>query len=349
MAPKSSKSASSRRGSVYDYDAPRKEKLEWWRDENGDFVEAGRLRVIHFPNPSGKDPGQDNFSFHEDHFQQWALPHELVTQLPRELLERTRDWSMAGAALCTALESIGVTVGDAMGYAYPDKSRMHSYRRDELKPTKAGAEASPITSPMSPMGSPILPVTQMPASAFKNGDYKTGPPFTFPKPAMGMESPPFTPLDTTACATPALQERANAVLPDMARLTTNLNNQLILSPVATPEVLKARFDDFNPDSWEFYLTRWEWKMDDLKYRFRCLKGFGRVIDVLMIEMRVGGKPAPTDFQAWWAKGKAMVAKYEARVKETEAPKLEDVQAQWIDAWAQRNGFAVGSANESCDQ
>lgn len=184
---------------------------------------------------SSGDYGMENFSYDDKYIQPFLLPDDLRhAHLPAQVKEYAVDWGFAGAALDTAIERMGKLKGEAYKRGWPDKSHSHISRTHwSQSPTVSGAESWQASSPTSPTDLPQAspPLHEESTVAVVEPDTKylleKG---MFFKPPMGMESPPFTPVNSQAPSTPANpSEGVRATLPDLPKV----NTQLTLSPTAT--------------------------------------------------------------------------------------------------------------------
>ncbi|KAF2766606.1 hypothetical protein EJ03DRAFT_353856 [Teratosphaeria nubilosa] len=170
------------------------------------------------------DYGTDNFSYDADHIRHFELPSDIAPHLDPELLARTHEWIMAGAALMTALARIRESCAKAVHSAFPHKSGnalKHlsvsnttesskvciSRRPSAADSVMVGSDdddnTPPDSFPDTPVSSPSTPNlawwTILPdKDALIKGISQAGMDGTRPIEIAGMESPPFTPWDTKA-------------------------------------------------------------------------------------------------------------------------------------------------------
>lgn len=276
---------------------------------------------------SSQDYGMGNFSYDDKHLVDWQMPDTISTQhLPTQIRERTDDWTTSGAALDTALERIDHLKADAMYRGWPDKKHTHLQVRHWPSPTGPGAQSPAI-------GSPISPVATLPDS-LANADFSL--PFNHKPfaahPPMGMESPPFTPINApTTPLNPV--EGGPATLPDLSKLNTQLSPGSIPAHAAgsdTPSTMastpmSAIFDEH---AWETYCNQVKAEHSDIRYNaLSRFKGTARDIDNLTREYAHLGEYAQTMklFKLWWDGQRVKVKLYEDKVKSLEMPNEEQAK------------------------
>lgn len=281
---------------------------------------------------SSQDYGIGNFSYDDKHLSEWQMPDAVSGQhLPTQLRERADDWSLSGAALDTALERIEHLKGEAMYRGWPDKKHTHLQVRHWPSPTGPGAQSPTV-------GSPISPVSTLPDSLEKSD-------FTLPmahkpfgsamlaRPPMGMESPPFTPINApTTPLNPV--EGGPATLPDLAKLNTQLSPGGLASPPTTgtdtpstmgPTPMTAIFDEH---AWETYTNQVKAEHSDIRLNaLSRFKGTARDIDNLSREYSHLSEYAQNMklFKLWWDGQRAKVKLYEDKVKSLELPNQEQAK------------------------
>ena len=233
----------------------------------------------------------ENFSYDPEYMTLWSIPMGLLERLPSCLVQVSKNWQKAGAALCTALERAEEFHGKAAMKAYPNGSRRTSEQ------AVVGAE-KPIDSPTM-----MLP------------------------PPLGMESPPYTPFDSFGCTTPLDTNLYMQKGLDFARVNHKLSPLSLpgdLYPVRTIE------DGFNEVSWEHYCEDYESQIKDCKIALQRIKGYGKTINILLIEQRQILKPevklAIMEYDKWWASMKPHTQSYEERVRFLELPTLGEATA-----------------------
>lgn len=315
----------------------------WAKTEKSHQIYLDNPRKVTIPG----DHGVDNFSYDNAHIKQWLMPADLAKRLPKELLAWVEDWQKAGAALCTALDRIQELYNNAMSHAYPDKSRNPLARRgSSQQQAVVGAESPTSIAPLSPTptypANPILLDKAALMNLLQQQQQQQRP----AKQIMGMETPPFSPVDSVTCATPvSYDQKTKDVLPDLARI----NSQL--SPLNIPEALTPVSPiGFDENSWEYYLKRFKQEKKDNKECLSRIKGYGKRIDILHLELSRELKPeillAVMDFGKWWQSAKPKVSKYEERVKSLAKPKLAYVNIEWDMIRARQLGQAHSGVLES---
>jgi hypothetical protein len=281
---------------------------------------------------SSQDYGIGNFSYDDKHLADWKMPDAIsAMRLPAQLRDKADDWSTSGAALDTALERIELLKADAMYRGWPDKKHAHLQVRHWPSPTGPGAQSPAI-------GSPLSPAISLPDSLEKadfalhlaHRGFGTGMPA---RPPMGMESPPFTPINAPATPlNPA--EGAVATLPDLSKINTQLSPASgVTSPVtgaSTPSVLaqdpmSARFDEH---AWETYSNQCKAEYSDIRSNaLSRLKGTARDMDSLSREYSHLGEFAEAlkTFKLWWDGQRPKAKLYEDKVKGLEMPTEEQAK------------------------
>ncbi|KAK5114787.1 hypothetical protein LTR85_010100 [Meristemomyces frigidus] len=302
------------------------------------------------------DYAMDNFAYDEAHLQQWQMPSGLDKRLPAELLANTKDWQKAGAALCTSLDRTHELYKGAMYYAYPDKSNNPFSRRPSANgQAVVGASRSPMsTTPQISMPTPILPATIASleklalTQSLQQQQEQASPEVNQ---VIGMETPPFSPIDSGACATPLSsfdsKTQEKLVLPDLARINSKLSPSQSPMEALTPVVSGP---DFDVNSWEFYLGKYDHEMTDAKECLHRFNGYGKKIEILLIELKPELKPeiklAVIEFAKWYESLKPKVRSCAERVKSLDVPKLEYVSFEWEMARARSMGLAHDGVLES---
>jgi len=198
-----------------------------------------------------------------------------------------------------------------------------------------GAQSFPVDSPISP--SPLSPITMAQMENLTMTDSRTQQTHAMP---MGMESPPYTPLDSKACSTPEYYThgKPETALPDLARINSELSPlSLALEPL-TP--VSPGFDE---KSWDHYLKHFDEHIRDNKFALSRVKGYIRSIDLLLRELAPLMKPEIVlmlmDYKKWWDEMKTKVSTLDERVKSLEVPNLRYVTIEWDIARADSMGVA----------
>lgn len=331
--------------------------------------EHGRTRS---PNTSN-DFGVENFSYDDKYLAPFVMPKDLAShdRLPDQLKLFVTNWGCAGAAIDTAIERITKLRAEAVTRGWPDKSQTNHLSRTHWRytgnsPAISGAESPPLSSPMSP--APALPPALVPlasapsltAPELKRPTSAAMPPMPA-NPPMGMESPPFTPVNSQAPTTPANPaDGVRATLPDLSKINTQLtpsatagaispssastaNSSPLLGAVApstgtstpippksSPGPSTTTANAFDENAWETYIRQYRAELTDLQksalYRFT---GHAHNVNTLLREFH--GMPEFAEgvkhFQPWWDGIKELTKKYEEKVKATEMPDLEKVKLE----------------------
>ncbi|KAF2159411.1 hypothetical protein M409DRAFT_60874 [Zasmidium cellare ATCC 36951] len=270
------------------------------------------------------DNGMENFSYDPEHLTIWQMPDHLCERLPQQLGDAVKDWEYAGAAVCTALERIKKLDQQAIYRGYPDKSKHHLSRHtSNQSPAVVGADTPPMSSPDSPtpsMSSSILPLEKLSFEGLPQR--RTNIP--------GMESPPFTPLDSKACPTPVMpttQKDTHAgAMPDASQLARQLSP---LSIITTDSSISLPPPAFDENAWETYLSAFKAELADCKeHAWPRFRGYGYTVDRMRVELGQGQEAEHRDvmreFQEWWGEMKLKVGEYEREVREWEVPRIEVV-------------------------
>lgn len=286
---------------------------------------------------SPSDYGVDNFSYDKAHVEKWTIPGEVLKPLPLEIQKAAVEWQYAGAALCTALDRIKKLDDESVYRGYPEPemsthphlSRRMSSAQWSCPSTGAGIDTPPMSSPGSsaPASFAGLPPSLLPhEQSLYNG-------FPQRQVVMGMESPPFTPVDSQTCPTPDFTQSmpfaANA-MPDVNALTRQLSPLSMRDrgeSVSSSQYSSASFDE---SAWDVYLNTFKAEMVDIRsHALPRLKGLGSTIDKLSVEYTRDDKfkTAIEDFNAWWTKNKGQAVQWEERVRILELPSLDHMRKE----------------------
>ncbi|EGP88794.1 uncharacterized protein MYCGRDRAFT_108594 [Zymoseptoria tritici IPO323] len=291
----------------------------------------------------GEDYGLDNFSYDHTHVPKWQLPHDIMEHLPDILRTTAKDWQLSGAAVNTALDRIKVLEAECITRGYPDKTFVNSLSRrvSDLSPSTAPGAANADTPPMY---SPVI--ASLGHSNFPNYNDSHDNKKSFDgippqqQQIMGMESPPFTPLDSQTCSTPEMisptSSMAPPAVPDPHALTRQISTISTRSrnDSAASSFNKSFKDSavaaFDERAWDIYIGSYEAELVDIKtVSMPRLRGQGILLERYSAELirEPQWKAAITDFMAWFATMKPMVADYDRQVKELELPSLEYVRLE----------------------
>ncbi|KAK1073137.1 peptidyl-prolyl cis-trans isomerase Pin1 [Friedmanniomyces endolithicus] len=271
----------------------------------------------------------ENFSYLPSHLDAWAAPAGLLESLlggndgTREVVETTRVWQKAAAALTTALERTEEFARGARAAAYPRGILIHSSTQN--------VSPAPKTTRSDPD-----PFTKLPPSVLSQ--------------EIGMESPPYTPFDTPTtlvCPTPLTNTNTDdnsSPHQHSAVDPSSLRDQL--SPLSIgEEYYPARPDCEGLDevSWEYFLERHGAFVLDCHVALQRVRGYAGRIDVLLLEegeqrrMRMrasgdavrdrGGVGPVGEFGKWWAVMRVRGEGLAEKVRGLEAPSLMAVVAR----------------------
>ncbi|KAF2721509.1 hypothetical protein K431DRAFT_196869, partial [Polychaeton citri CBS 116435] len=262
------------------------------------------------------DYGVENFSYDETHLDEWQMPEGLIEDLPTELKQRIDDWQAAGAAVCTALERIQKLYTESLYRGWPERRLSHLSRRTS---SMSSSQASPFLPP-SMMGTSDR-IAPSPLALAISQQMRS--------PPLGMESPPFTPLDSNCPGTPTNWTDSKSIPPppDLTRIKPELSpiscrRDSTLSTTCAPI--------FDENAWETYLNTFRAELDDIRvHAIVRLKGYGYTVDKLRVESGSDAefKDAVDRFTEWWLMMKEKVRSYDARVKELEEPDLDFVKME----------------------
>lgn len=307
----------------------------------------------------GEDFGPDNFTYDPETLSRWQLPNHLaVENLPKALYEASKDMTLAGAAIDTALERIQGLFGEAASHAFPAFTHDHLFKRvSEQCPSRESASQPPslqwsVLTPAStpamssrscdPPSSPTKPDTSI-EDMVKNVRHPNQLPDAITsKP--GMESPPFTPITRSgpdsgsgACS-PAmlLHDQVNTVtIPDFVQLSAQLSPLISPSSYSFPSTFDA--PDTQPDilAWSTYLSACQAELNSLRASdLPRLRGHAYTVQKLLFEMRAQPPKDLTwsfaetivSFAAWWNEAQNLSQDREQAAASLQLPKLEDVVA-----------------------
>ncbi|TKA25108.1 hypothetical protein B0A50_06173 [Salinomyces thailandicus] len=266
----------------------------------------------------------DNFSYDPQHMKTFRMPDGLDARLPAPLRPLVHDWQKASAALCTALDRTEETSRHAVEYAYPDTSS------NPLSPisrrSSAQASSGATSNPPSTMSPPSMAALEKLAVDHPRKQA------CMPPQAVGMETPPFSPIDSGGYGTPASYttdtHAAREGLPDLARLNTQLTPLSSFNSTTSPSAAAAPGAHFDNKSWEYFLGRFDNEVRDNREALNRVHGYARRIDVERMELARELKPevklAMMEFGQWWMQVKPQVSGLQERFRALEAPTLEEV-------------------------
>jgi len=308
----------------------------WQKDEKSHklYLKGGERKYSSLSSKA--DYGPDNFSYDNAHLVQWLMPDDILLLIPKlipaDLGEKVKDWSKAGAALCTALDRIDVTYKQAMFYAYPNPARKSIVRRISGPSAVVSAETPPISGFATP------------ADVHSDGPYgrslliQTFPQALLNKPEIGMESPPPSVLDSGVASPMTLPEDYKGVLPDLAKINREFVG--LPSPETLTPVTGAGYDQ---NSWETFNGAYDKLLKDCQESFKRFDGYAKVVEVQCKELHICGGPFTKEaiaiFAQWWDGMKHEVSKYEKRVLSLTMPNLEHVTFEYEIFRSKSNGRA----------
>ncbi|GAB1726459.1 hypothetical protein NU195Hw_g6664t1 [Hortaea werneckii] len=281
----------------------------------------------------------DNFSYDPQYLDAFKLPNGLDQRLPDQLRREVHNWQKAGAALYTAIIRTKDSGMRAVEYAYPDATTHNPAWALSRRPSAQASEGASATSSTTGLASPpaISPEGLKPLDTLAPG--------TLPKQAglpdtsMGMETPPFSPIDSGANASPvtgptAILPKSKPDVPDLAKLNIQLTPYTTLnsdsaSTSATPNsAITATKPPFNDKSWEYFLGKFENELRDTKIALQRFTGYAKKIEVEKMELESDFTPeivlVMTEFKEWWKKTGPQVSKFTHEVDCFELPTLEDL-------------------------
>ncbi|KAK3114938.1 hypothetical protein LTR53_006205 [Teratosphaeriaceae sp. CCFEE 6253] len=239
----------------------------------------------------------ENFSYDPAHMAPWTAPRGLLERQPAGLVEITRDWQKSCAAVLTALE------------------------RAEAFSRKAAQSAYPQDGPRRNADQPVPDTEEPVASPFDSPIMKLPPP-------MGMESPPYTPIDSFNPTTPWPTESTPHPNPmNLHRIPLELSP---LSPPSDKYPFRESDPGFNQIFWEHFREQLAELINDCGVALQRVRGYGRRIGVLLVEQREVLTPevklGVMEYDRWWSGVGPRVEGLGARVEMLEVPRLNEVTA-----------------------
>ncbi|KAI5357059.1 hypothetical protein Slin15195_G053010 [Septoria linicola] len=293
----------------------------------------------------GADSNHEKYSYDDLHLKQWPIPEDILSQLPPEVKRAAQEWKYTGAAVCTALERISKLDDESLHRGYPEKTLTHLSRRPSVQSqTLMGPQTPPMSSPPSPGPMAIAASGMRLEKLNQFSQYQL----------VGMESPPFTPVNTGACPTPDAQTNMTAsTAPDLQALSQQLSPLSIAtsradsgvgSSVAQSDGFSSSFGStfssissnqssatFDEAAWETFLKAYDAELFDIRtHSGPRLKGAGYTIDKARVEWgsdKNHDKTALAKFNEWWSNMKVEMAKYDDKIRELEAPNIDTVRAE----------------------
>lgn len=290
---------------------PRSRWPPWAKSENSYHrtIEDPPIRPM-----NREDYGMDNFAYYGPYVEKAGLSSNLHSRLPTKLAEQAKLFVLAFAAIHTSLDRIDALDEEAHDRIDPKTTHSHlTHRRvSDLTPTVVVAETPPSLSassaqthststPYTPAGSkkslmPMIP--QLPVNM------------------MGLESPPFTPVDSKVANTPVnepLLGPKGMVETDLARVSAELS-KTALTLQSTGLQVK------NESAWRTYVGMYNAEIDDVKNEaFKRLEAYQHFImkefyDRLHDDsMTKTDKVALQEFRGWWLPMQKMVSELRTKV------------------------------------
>ncbi|KAI7423903.1 hypothetical protein KC364_g17386 [Hortaea werneckii] len=284
----------------------------------------------------------DNFSYDPQYLYKFNLPNGLDERLPNQLRREVHNWQKAGAALLTAINRTNESGMRAVECAYPDATTHNPAWALSRRPSAQASEGASATSSTTGFFSPVA----IPPERVKI--LHTLPEGTPPKQAgipdtsMGMETPPFSPIDSGANASPvtgptATLSKSKPGVPDLAKLNTQLtpyatfNSDSASTLAATPNsatTATTTKPPFNDKSWEYFQGKFDNELRDTKIALQRFTGYAQKIEVEKMELEGDFTPeivlAMTEFKEWWKRTGPQVSKFAHEVDCIVSPTLEDV-------------------------
>ncbi len=260
------------------------------------------------------DYGLDNFSFDPAYLAEFKIPKHLTNPLPKALRDAASNFVCAGAAVQTAFHRIEKLDANAVLPGTAPSSRSESMSRTMSDPPSAigSGTGTPTTSPpLSFDGSIQAPVS-------KYNKFPVVNPYTQLHTSMlGMESPPFTPVDSRAPGTPtnSIAIPAGTGL-DISRLHAQLatvpEDPLTSSSLGTP--------NYSGTEYVSHARTHNAEIHDIQ--FNCLPrftGYDRQIRKLLALCEAKGiasgeqKIALVNLLEWWWEQRHVVSEYKRKV------------------------------------
>ena len=290
----------------------------------------------------------DNFSYDPDQLPQFRMPDGLDERLPTSIRVHVHDWQKSGAAVCTALNRTEQTANQGVKYAYPDSASnpispyAHLSRRPSTQASE-GATASPtplnLASP-----TPLSPESLAPLEKLATEQSRKH--ALVPPSPLGMETPPFSPIDVGSPSPAALAHPTKTSLPELSRLDTSTTHLTSFTSSSDEQDLATPIDGFDHKGWEYFLGKCENEIRDNKEALTRFTGYARKIEIEKMELARELKPevklAMMDFAKWWEGMKPKVSKLSERVEALVVPRLEEVNLEMGVA-----GLSFGEINTRC--
>lgn len=265
------------------------------------------------------DLGLDNFSYDKAHTAEFAVPDGVLEMLPPELRKAATTWVVAAAALNTNLDRIHKLDEDPIAQVEPPGTRSGSTSFSTWTSFSSSPPIAPVDSGIgTPFTSPPQSFDSSIIAPIAKYSYHHLPPHI-----LGMDTPPFTPVDTRGPNTPANSIRVfNGNMPDPLSLDVQL------APLSSPDTLSLFSPIDSNDSsefeaekaWESYAKTYNAEVYDLKHAsFPRFVGLDRNINKLLVELEIESSMSPelqiavNRFRRWWRGHRGRVARYQVKV------------------------------------
>lgn len=259
-----------------------------------------------------QDHGYDNFAYYPPHLVEALMPGDLLPRLPPLLKKEAKLFVLAYAAVYTAFERIDALEKDAPNRADPESSHKHllSRRASDYSPTTVGAETPPIFSTPS-IYERITSSSYTPAMR--------RPQFTMPPQIpvnmMGLESPPFTPVDSKVANTPINDGQKSMGAADLAHVNAELSKSAAFTTESPAMHIR------NEIAYQTYVNQYNVEIADLKHHtYNRLEGYERTMARQFFEiiddeddLSIRDRAALQEFQFWWNEIKLKMPAIKARV------------------------------------
>jgi hypothetical protein len=273
------------------------------------------------------DYGMDNFSYDPAHLPQCEVPRSVIKHPTEQLCNVAKDWIYAEAAIYTSLARIDALNDDAPYRLDPETTHRHilGHRNsdDDNSPATSGAESAVSSFSFDnevTASTPATPATLISTPAIPSQKAPLMHPIPHvPVNMAGLESPPFTPIDSMAVNTPMCESEVHpaGTVPDLAHVTAQLCPLTIRTSltVSSPGAFSSfssgsSSSDFkNEQAWEHYLEVVDEEFRDLRQNaLRRLKGYADVIHLLLTELVIARKVEKAEVREFdeWYKTKVSV-------------------------------------------
>ena len=287
------------------------------------------------------DYGMDNFSYDPAYLSQWQIPPDLEQHLTPELAGVAYNIILAGSAVRTSVERIEALSNEAVHRLAPRSSHAHllSRQNSDPFPTVLGVDADVSRSPLiiAPPMLPPIATTRM---------HKPSLPPQPPINMLGMETPPFTPVDSVLGSTSTPLYNSHPTNSDIAtnmdvvsaQLSPLLANQLTLPPNIKNNI-----------AWETFINSVKAEIDDLKrVALSRLRSYSFTFKTLCVEQfHWDGKlsaEAHEGLMGWWEETDGKIEVYQRKAADLEG-RIAKAAAALGDEGVGRGG--VGGERDGC--